>query len=308
MDETGAAYRVALTRVAGEGFNFGRLLARVQALEARLTACPPSPERGAVVEHVKRAASAVEAGRVELAWHLIKAAERLELHLVTDATVAARLETLKAELPERLRPEAAAPIVALLSAVRDETGAFKPGLRETVIEALRLRDRYVDDLFAAKTRVQSRLKVLSACLFAALFCLAFTLIGFDGLLGAFLGLPAQQGVAEVASLGVVLLALLLGTIGACLSAMLSFTYLDQAPDAYEGLSVTAVRPLIGATSGLVALMLAASGLIDLGGDGLTLSFLALALGFSERLVLGTVRRLEARAGGAPPPVQDQRPA
>ena len=79
---------IILPQTVGEGFNLDQLMARIDGLAARLAACPPSPERDAVGRHVARAETALGTGHTELAWQLAKAAERLELHLVSDAAVA----------------------------------------------------------------------------------------------------------------------------------------------------------------------------------------------------------------------------
>src|SRR5687768_583487 len=95
----------------------------------------------------------------------------------------------------------------------------------------------------------------------------------------------------------VLCASVFGTIGACMSAMMSFTYLQRAPDEFETFWVTAARPLLGAAAGLVALEVAGTGLIvGVNTNVAQMTTLAFLLGFSERLIIGTVEKFEAQQG------------
>jgi hypothetical protein len=60
--------------------------------------------------------------------------------------------------------------------------------------------------------------------------------------------------------------------------------------------VTLARPALGVTSGVIVTLAALSGLVTVGSTAM-LTLLAFAAGFSERFVIGTVERIERRAGG-----------
>lgn len=88
-----------------------------------------------------------------------------------------------------------------------------------------------------------------------------------------------------------------GGIGACLSGLMNFTVHRIARSEFEPFASTVIRPLIGATSGMLGVILAASGILNFQGGATFpgLAITAFILGFSERLVMGTVERLGTRA-------------
>lgn len=89
---------------------------------------------------------------------------------------------------------------------------------------------------------------------------------------------------------------LFGAVGACLSGLFTFTVHGIARGEYESSAATVIRPLIGGTSGILGAALAATGILNFQDDVLPgLALTAFILGFSERLVMGTVERLGARA-------------
>ena len=88
---------------------------------------------------------------------------------------------------------------------------------------------------------------------------------------------------------------LFGALGACLSGLMGFTVNRIARGDYEPFVATAIRPLIGSTSGILAAVLVASGILNFkGAEFPGLAIAAFLLGFSERLVMGTVERLSTR--------------
>jgi hypothetical protein len=89
----------------------------------------------------------------------------------------------------------------------------------------------------------------------------------------------------------------LGAIGACVSALISFStpQVMRIPDRIMDSIITLVRPVIGGASALISTFLLLSGVIR--GDQLNLAFLfvvAFAFGFSERLVISTVSRIGSK--------------
>ncbi len=86
------------------------------------------------------------------------------------------------------------------------------------------------------------------------------------------------------------LAMTLGAIAACLSALIGFSGLSteqRIPERTANVLITLTRPLIGAASGLVGLLAVHSKLVNLpvSGVGWLVPFV---FGFSERIVLSLV--------------------
>jgi hypothetical protein len=91
---------------------------------------------------------------------------------------------------------------------------------------------------------------------------------------------------------VLVMASFFGGIGACLSGLFSFTLQGRVPNEYEGWFRTLIRPVIGIASGFLAVVILRSGLLTFGDDLAWVAITALAFGFSERLFMGTMERLE----------------
>jgi hypothetical protein len=93
---------------------------------------------------------------------------------------------------------------------------------------------------------------------------------------------------------------LLGGIGACVSALMSFSAMPQnvrIPDRIMNFVTTFVRPVVGAASGLASSLFLLSGAIHIGDLSAALLFIvAFAFGFSERLVINTVNTVSANSG------------
>ena len=92
---------------------------------------------------------------------------------------------------------------------------------------------------------------------------------------------------------VLVMAACFGGIGACLSGLFSFTLQGRVPNEYEGWFRTLIRPVIGIASGFLAVVILRSGLLTFGDDLAWVAIAALAFGFSERLFMGTMERLES---------------
>jgi hypothetical protein len=91
---------------------------------------------------------------------------------------------------------------------------------------------------------------------------------------------------------VIVMATAFGGIGACLSGLFSFMLQGRVPNEYEGYFRTLIRPAIGITSGLLAVFMLRGGLFAFGDDLAWIAITALVFGFSERLFMGTMARLE----------------
>jgi hypothetical protein len=94
---------------------------------------------------------------------------------------------------------------------------------------------------------------------------------------------------------VLLVGILFGGIGACLSGLISFASANsgqRVPERLANVTITSTRPLIGAASGLAAVLLIDSGLLPLARTSeAILVIAALAFGFSERLVVGALEKV-----------------
>jgi hypothetical protein len=113
----------------------------------------------------------------------------------------------------------------------------------------------------------------------------------------------QESLPEKGNLGgnhywtILLSSFLLGSMGACVSALMSFSQPQtlRVPDRLMDFIITLVRPVIGGASALVSTFFFLSGIIH--GEKFNLAFLfvvAFAFGFSERLVMRSVGGIEAK--------------
>jgi hypothetical protein len=86
-------------------------------------------------------------------------------------------------------------------------------------------------------------------------------------------------------------------MGACVSALMSFSQPQtlRVPDRLMDFIITVVRPVIEGASALVSSFLFLSGIIHGGKFNVAFLFvIAFAFGFSERLVMRSVSRIEAK--------------
>ena len=145
-----------------------------------------------------------------------------------------------------------------------------------VIEAKSQIDETIINGYKTRERLGDGIKILGLYIFP-LILLFFLVEGMTGtvalLTGAFFG-----------------------GLGACLSGIMNFTVHRVPLGEFEPFSSTATRPLIGMTSGVFGVALAASGIFNFGGTNIfsEISITAFILGFSERFVMGTVEKLSTR--------------
>jgi hypothetical protein len=121
-----------------------------------------------------------------------------------------------------------------------------------------------------------------------------TIIDQSGRPGALQLVHLPDGPSRLIGFGfpVLVMASFFGGIGACLSGLFSFTLQGRVPNEYEGWFRTLIRPVIGIASGFLAVVILRSGLLTFGDDLAWVAITALAFGFSERLFMGTMERLE----------------
>ena len=283
----------------GRFSSFDQVMARLDAIRSRLITYDGSDDViSAIGNLVKQADKAVEEGRGFSAWRLSKEAERLELSLVSDEQLLARAYSLQYDTPKRLDPQLSNQVIEILGNTdeirKNAEDATDTTWKHRIIEAVRIRDKLVDDLYAVKARVRVRLRVLSWVLIGLLASFVYILWASPALVRELYNIVGPGNEPTDPKIYLLAAAICLGGIGACLSAMMSFTYFKRAPDEFETLLVTFARPLIGATSGLIAIFLAHAGLVTFGNEVAGIGALAFLFGFSERLVIGTVQRFEDR--------------
>lgn len=194
-------------------------------------------------------------------------------------------EARRAMLFERL-DEAAAAHQQNKSVWRDLLFAVKCEADEIVIDSYRARERLRDGItvLGIALGVTVFLMIISILLSRIFQGPGLFSLGMDGNVG-----EAASGAA------LVWMAFLCGSFGACLSGLFSFTVNRAAPGEYETIAATVIRPLIGGACGMFAVALVATGVLNFGAQEIpALAIGAVILGFSERIVMGTVENLGAR--------------
>lgn len=264
-----------------------RLRARIDAIREGAQLDHDEARRGVTLKHAQLAADALDLDQFERAWINILHGERLVLESQNDEQLLARASALAAEAAAVLPAAEAKPTLDLLAPVT--TGQNRPqDWRATVIEAQSLFERRVIFLNDTRERTSTRIKILVWTMI--FFIVAFVVLvswSRDLLISLYGTAPPPP-----MSLSMLFATLFLGGLGACLSALLSFTSLGRPPAPYESLAVTFARPLVGAASGLIAVMLVRASLVEFKTTA-AIGLVAFLFGFSERLVLGAVQRLEA---------------
>jgi hypothetical protein len=100
---------------------------------------------------------------------------------------------------------------------------------------------------------------------------------------------------EEPALRPIITARLFGILGALMSALIATTAQERIPSEWERGLLLLARPVIGATSGLLALLSAYTGLFTTNRPA-AVEVLAFVFGFSKRLVVETVERLTEHQG------------
>ena len=156
------------------------------------------------------------------------------------------------------------------------------------MEAQRCVDEHADNVYFRNRLLRRQMSVTSGGLIVALVALIFQLRRLAaGALETGAALTPQ-------AIG---LAMTLGAIGACLSALIGFSSLStdqRIPERTANVLITLTRPLIGAASGLAGLLAVHSKLVNLpvSGVGWLVPFV---FGFSERIVLSLVEPSSSKA-------------
>lgn len=279
--------------------SFDQAMARLDAIRSRLTTYDgPDKVISATGNLLNQAEQAIKDGRIFSARRLSKEAERLELSLVSDEQLLARAYSLQYDTPIRFNSTLSGQVIDILGDAdevrKQAVDASDTTWKHRIIEAVRIRDKLVEDLHAAKDRVQRSLSLLCWALVGFVASLFYILWTTPSLIMEFYGILGPTNDYANPYLRLFGAALCLGGIGACLSAMMNFTYFKRAPGEFETIWVTLARPLIGATSGFIAILLTPILPMNFENQVVGVCALAFLFGFSERLVIGTVQRFEDR--------------
>ena len=274
-----------------------RLRVQIQALKGRLKRHEDEadPDKQPHIDQVRsyfvQAKSALKMSDVEGGWTFLNAALRQEIYLLKEAEAQTRLVTLKHEVEERLQGWRKLAVEEVLRAAKPtpaegQTEEEAPVSRIRLVEATKIRDEENDHRYFRRDMVRSRMAVLSFALAALVVLFLWAIIGWTA---SDIELSTKPLSARHIAGGC-----LLGAIGACLSGLMSFASKERIPDQFTSIWVTVARPLIGGASGLFAVFVMHAGLFNIDvGLGATWA-LCFAFGFSERLVLGTMERIEKR--------------
>jgi hypothetical protein len=237
-----------------------RLLSEVRLFETS------SPE----LLRLKQAAEAEGLhGDLDAGWKTIHQAERHAVVDLSDQRLLSARVSLEAEVQSKLTGWRRLACINLLDLKT----------REGLVEAMRLRDEHFDNLYFRNRLLRTQMMTIGMLL----------LLGLGGYVVITWQVPGLS--LDRLDLANVVGAMVLGSIAACLSALMTFSSasVDQPiPQRMANVTITATRPLIGAASGLVGLLAVQAKLINLpaSGVGWIVPFL---FGFSERMVYGSLK-------------------
>lgn len=285
---------------------------------------PPMPERKRqeIVAHLSHAIALFRKGSGELETILreLFIAERELIPYLPAGRGAAAIADVRSEISVAVPEAHRAGLFAALDEAterqrktpsdagwRDHLFAAKAQADEIVIESYRSRERLRDGilLLGGELMILLVLILLSGLLAQQSAPLATPAItGVVPMPGWFV-VGVQGGATALTSAGALWLGFLFGAMGACLSGLYSFTVNRSAPGEYETAAATAIRPLIGGASGLIAAALFSSGLLAETTNPVPMLILVcFVFGFSERIVMGAVENIGSRVslGTAPPTV------
>jgi hypothetical protein len=244
--------------------------------------------------------AAEEADRKKQAFETVlrhtMAAERKLIPFLPDERGAGAIADLRRDIGTYVPKERQAELEPLLSDARkalDEGTTDGKAWQQHLLAAKVQVDEIVLDGYRTSERLRDGIALLGWILLAinlivlvsVTFMEPFTVDGTSGGSAVFIGF-------------------LFGMVGACLSGLMNFAVHRIAPGEFETSAATIVRPLIGGTSGVLGATLAATNILDFGGAPIAgLAIMAFILGFSERLVMGTVEKLGIYAEARLPAVK-----
>ena len=261
-----------------------RLRARIDGVNQAAEFIQADTVKKVASSYADIAKQALDDGQFERSAQTVLLGERVIMNTYTEAQVTALAASLAARSSSLLPSVHGKPVLDILATLSsDPKERQSEDLRALVIEAHDLYERQIIHLYDTRERTSTRIATLIVFLFVFTISFAFLVYKVPCLAG-------KLYQSEIIDNNVLIGTFILGGLGACLSALLTLTSLGQSPGAFEGWSALA-RPLVGAVTGLVAVMFVQASLVtfkSLAAVGLV----AFLFGFSERLVIGAVQRLE----------------
>jgi len=283
----------------------------------------PRAEGWAMValEQLDAARQAANERRLDDGWNFLHSAQRQAMNALTVSEAADRALALERECAAKLtgwRREAAAGMVSLIKAAllpapaESDTDAASSagaagnpvlapaGVRTSLIAVQRLLDDNSNNAYLRLRLVGQRLLLSTVLLFLLLVALGCLVTSRA------LNTPAFARVTVLQEPGTYTTVALLGVLGALLSFSIGAMATGAHRRIYELASgrfaATVARLLVGATAAIVVAIAVQSGVVALNPDWLLL--LAVAAGFSERLVKRIIESLSADAEKPQPPPAD----
>jgi hypothetical protein len=233
-------------------------------------------------------------GNLNDAWTALKAADRELLHAYTDQEIEDEAARVRLEAESKLDDWRQKFIFQCIPAVDNEImherNRCAPSV-EIVKECRRVLDDALDNKYRKLSLLRQRLKYSAFALIGSvLIAVAAWLIAIGT------GLSPGDLPHLLSDWRSVLVVLNLGSLGASLSGLLSLR--DQKlnvriPDLREGWALLVWRPVVGAASALVLVLLLQSGVGGLALDSSAALVAAVVAGFSEQAVSGAVGRASA---------------
>jgi len=266
-----------------------RLIGELRRTETRLSAYQLKGKSGtpykAALSFFSKALTAFYQHDYEGSWKCLSEVRRLELSIMEPNELAAHRVEIEEEGRIKLNGWRAA--------------AFKRLMKEdTTLEYLNHASSLIADSQETKFYNISLMRMQANLMAWLLIIISIIFLVFSTQLSGL-----QEPLSEKAGLNgnhywtILVSAFLLGSMGASVSALMSFSQPQtlRVPDRLMDFIITLVRPVIGGASALVSSFLFLSGIIH--GDKFSLAFLfvvAFAFGFSERLVMRSVSGIEAK--------------
>lgn len=258
------------------------------------------PWSDAVATELANATGFRDRYKLEAAWTALKAADREMVRSYGPSELAAEARIVRSEAADKLSGWRAAAIGELLtdealSAVEPgggakaappnhiEAGPFVDDLRTRLIKARWIVDTYSDTTYH-KFRILRRAVIITSGLLAAVLAALVAIVALEWI-------PIAPDDSPLQSWRLLLAVMSLGAIGALLSSATRLSSRDdklRVPDLRVSYTLMGMRPFVGAAGAIVVIVMLQSGLAGVTVDSEAIYAIAIAAGFTERLVTNTV--------------------
>jgi hypothetical protein len=246
-----------------------------------------------------KAKSALQAKNPELGWRCLKAASRWLLYGLAPDELQAKASSILREgidekMPQGWRKQN---ITELLT---DPEGRLKPPQVQDVVEAAKILHDHQDNIYEKLSINRGRLRLLAI---AAAVVVGLWIVVLRPLPGDWAKISSNQSVDPLMFWLTVVLASLVGAIiSGFISSMKRGEEKTRIPLELAESTVTYARLSLAALSSIAVFVFLSSGILKPGNPSFELALaIALAAGFSERLVLRGVESLSRTSGEAPQP-------